>query len=485
MVFVIILNILSILTVAVIGLTRGVERTLPVAAFLLMLFPEESKIPVSGLFDLTTQRLITITLIFLCFLARKPVNEPASKLPLKSEILILTFWWLLSVANSVVFSISLKTVLSQIFDYFTIYYIYWKYVSSANTVKKILFGMVGGVIVCSVFGAIEAYSGWRVLFLFPRLFHGFDLGPGPAIRVKSTFAHAILFGGALALAIPMALYLLSITKGHRQKIFLWAGTLLMFLCIYKTGSRGPWLALSLSLGLLVVFCRQNLRKYLAITFLLTVTVLLVRPGVSDTLLNTYAQTKDPESERGMSYQWRYALYRIANRELSKSPSRALWGYGPESFRSLQLTDEFQGHTVDFVSCDSSIAQLMIETGYVGLLLVALLLFRAAARAYRSYRELPAPFNTPCIVFFVNMAAFYFLMTNVAIFSWGQQTYILWIGIAMSYAYPRLVEAKNPGQEQNGALARVNIVGHIAGAPVNPYAPRLSSLGRALAGSSHD
>jgi O-antigen ligase/polysaccharide polymerase Wzy-like membrane protein len=469
MAFIITLDVAAVAALVLIALVKGFEHVLPVAAFLLMLFPEESKIPIPGLFDLTSQRLITITLIILCCISRKPVNRPPEKLPLKLGILMLTFWWLLSAGNSVVFSISLKAVLSQVYDFFAVYYIYWKYVSTTNTVKKILGGMVAGIIVCSVLGAIEAYSSWSVLSLFPLTAHRFgDTGvaltnTGPTLRAQSTFGHPILFGGALALTIPMAFYLLSVTEGLWRKVLLWAGTFLMFLCLYKTGSRGPWLACGFSLGVLAVFCPRNIRRYVVMIALLTMTVLVVRPGIWDTILNTYRQTQDPESLRGVSYQWRYALFRIANRELSKSASRAVWGYGPESFYYLHLTGEFQGQIVPFESCDSSVAELMIETGYGGFLIAAMLLLGAAARAYRKYRELPAPLDTPCMVFFVIMVAFCFLMTNAAIFGWGQQTYILWIVIALSCAYPSLVKAKNPNREQSEAWERAKIGDQFLGA----------------------
>ena len=42
---------------------NGFESTLPLATFLLILFPVESQIAIPGLFDLTTQRLIVLTLL--------------------------------------------------------------------------------------------------------------------------------------------------------------------------------------------------------------------------------------------------------------------------------------------------------------------------------------------------------------------------------------------------------------------------------------
>src|SRR2546422_10953800 len=47
---------------------KGVEQALPFLAFFMVLIPNESKIPLPGLFDLTTQRLVLVTVTALYFL---------------------------------------------------------------------------------------------------------------------------------------------------------------------------------------------------------------------------------------------------------------------------------------------------------------------------------------------------------------------------------------------------------------------------------
>src|SRR2546422_11334044 len=47
---------------------KGVEQALPFLAFFMVLIPNESKIPLPGLFDLTTQRLVLVTVTVLYFL---------------------------------------------------------------------------------------------------------------------------------------------------------------------------------------------------------------------------------------------------------------------------------------------------------------------------------------------------------------------------------------------------------------------------------
>ncbi len=457
MILVIAIDVVVVALLFVVALTKGFERSLPLATFLMMLFPVESQIRLPGLFDLTTQRLIVVVLIVLYFTVGRDQNKSGQRerLPLKYLLILLIGWMLFSSMNSVVRAVSFKSTLSQLLDFTVPYYIYAKTVSKVETVNKILFGFVAAMFVCSIFGYLEIYQNWFVMSLFPPAPHRFtgafgDLGDR-GVRAQSTFGHAILFGAALAMAIPLALHLLTVCKTKARKVFLWAAILVMFLNIYKTGSRGPWLALVLSLGILFFLGRNAVRKYLTVIFVLTATVLIAMPGVWNTINNLYLETTDPNTAQGASYEWRYALYGIAKRELSKDLGRALWGFGPESFYYLGLEGEFQGGIWKFQSCDSAVVELLMDTGCIGFLVAATLLLKAATAAFRSFRSLPSPANSLCLVLFANICAFCFLMTNVELFAWGQQAYMLWILIALAMIYPGL-EHKDPTTNKRRELA---------------------------------
>jgi hypothetical protein len=172
---------------------------------------------------------------------------------------------------------------------------------------------------------------------------------------------------------------------------------------------------------------------------LVIAVCIVRPGVWDTLRNTYFDTLDPDSARGSSYEYRYTLMRVGREALAQDLGRAAWGFGPESYYYLGLEgeDPETGHTVTYDSCDSAIVEIMVETGYVGLFLVVLLLLRAALFSLRGFARVSKPANLLCLIFLINIVAYAFMMLSVENFGWGQQTYMLWIILATSMAYPRL------------------------------------------------
>jgi hypothetical protein len=443
MILVILLDLLVVVALLYTCARKGFEQTLPLAAFFLIVFPEESKVPLMGLFDVTTQRLVTLVLLGLALAVGSRGDSPPRRAPLKIWIIAIVLWWAVATANSIAFSDSLKALLSLLLDYLVIYFIFVKYVSSVETLRRILFGVVSGLVVCSVFGVIEAYGNWSVIALFPTEIHRFAasgslyVDDARGIRIQSTFGHPILFGSALAMGIPMALYLLANEEKLARKVFLWIGLLLMFASIFKTSSRGPWIALGLSVLPFLFVGQKKMRKYILTICLLAGLVLVVRPGVWETIWNDYVSTVDEHSSQGQSYQYRYELYSLVMQKLDESPGRAIWGYGPQSFPYLHLSGTIDGRGMAFVSCDSSIAALLAETGYAGLAAMGIFLGYVLLTAFRGYRSLSFPRNQICLLIFANLSAFYFEMTNVAILGWGQQTILLWVLIAMTMIYPSL------------------------------------------------
>ena len=437
---------------------RGVENALPTAAFFLILLPEEAKVPIAGLFDITSQRFVTLVLLGLVLTQKKAAGRSYLPMPIQGTVIAISLWWALSASASVALTESLKALLALLLDYLTIYYIFATNISSLQTIRRVLVGSVAGLFVSSVFGVIEAYGGWSVVSLFPTEIHRFGASGGlylddaRGIRIQSTFGHPILFGSALALGIPITLYLLSNVKKKTERLWLWSGLLLMFVCIFKTSSRGPWLALGSSLMLFLVFGSKQLKKYVAVIVLLAITAVIVRPGVGQTLLDDYLSTVDDHSSQGQSYQYRYALYELVMQKLALDPARMVWGYGQQSFPYLHLSGTIDGRGMEFVSCDSSIAALLVETGYAGLLLMGSFLLYVLFIAGWTYKSLKQPYDQLPLLFFANLSAFYFEMTNVAILGWGQQTIMLWMTMALTLIYPRLVSQQQASKQRQLRVA---------------------------------
>jgi hypothetical protein len=443
MALIVAIDLIMVGALVAIALTKGLERTLPFFVFLLIVIPEECKIQFSGLFDLSTQRLLLVTFCSLYLILPKPIGpSPFRKTPLRWLIAAQVIWCLISTADSIVPVISIKKMLSEVVEYYLLYYLVVKSISHLRTVHKVLGAVLIAVLVASAFGAVEAYTGWGVGQFFPHSYGGaggLDIDVARGLRARSTFPDPILLGVAIAMAVPLALFFLSSAKAFSMRAGLWLGIMLMFLTIYKTVSRGPWFALALSLTLLLLYSSPGLRSAIAKIALLTALVLLIRPGVWDSVRNILVDTQDPNSPLGLSYQYRFVLFDLATGALNRDAERALWGYGIESFVSVGLTAPVFGEQIDrpFRSCDSTWINFMVETGYVGLGLMCALLLTPAVLCLQDVRNVPGDRRYLSWVLFVMLVGYYFMMTNVEIYSWGQNGYMLWVVIALSLVYGRL------------------------------------------------
>src|SRR5690242_14111647 len=122
MTLVVLIDVCAVCLLISFAIRKGFESTLPLAAFLLILFPVESQIYLPGLFDLTTQRIVLITLAGLYMIyGRKRQGSRMHKVELAYSMVILIAWMVVSSANSVVPTVSLKSVLSQCLDLFLPY----------------------------------------------------------------------------------------------------------------------------------------------------------------------------------------------------------------------------------------------------------------------------------------------------------------------------------------------------------------------------
>lgn len=421
-------------------LAKGLEDALPVAAFFCVLVPPAARLPLGGIFELSPQRIILLVLLGGFALWRRPAAQVKST-PLKWLIAAQVVWALVSTADSIVPEASAKKLLAEVLEYYLLYIIYVRTVSSVRTIYRILYAFICALFICSIFGDIDAYLGWDVMSIFPSQSSRIMLALGLTAsrgRVASTFPHPILFGTALALGITIALHLLKTAKLPRAA-FLWSAILLMFMNIYKTRSRGAWLGLILALVMLLVLERGKVRKYILVIGALTVFVLVVRPGVYQSLMDIYRASFDAKwgNLEGLSVDYRFELRRVAQAALARDFRRQLWGYGMESFVDLQLEGELGGHRFPFLSCDSAWLELMVETGYVGLFLIAILLLRPAFLAWKDFRRLPHKDRSLSLTLLVTLTVYYFMMLSVDMYGWGQEANMLWILIAMSIVYSRL------------------------------------------------
>jgi O-antigen ligase len=416
----------------------GIEGTLAYATLLITILPDECRIEVPVL-NLHAHRIVVVVLAVLFFRAARKRSNPS--LPLKGLIKLHLLWVLISTCSSIVFWVSVKQGLAQLIEYYFLYYVFVRTITRTQTIFHILYAFVTAMTLCSFLGLLEVYARWSILSIFPaetRSIYGtlfyemFDRG----IRSRATFVHPIHFASALAMVIPFAFYLLTLSGNTTvRKVFLNVSLAAMFWALYKTGSRGPWLAAALGIFVLVAFAASKIRRRVIAVGALGVVLMIVRPGIWETLVNMYNSTFDPASRMGSSYEYRPILFRTVKEVLHDNVSRALVGYGLGSFREKGLVLKmpgFRGHR--WYTCDSTWILFWYETGYVGLFILAAILLRPAYCAWRDFRRLPKSDRYLSLVFVCSMLTFYVVMASVAIYGWGQNGHMLWIIIASAASY---------------------------------------------------
>lgn len=446
--FILAIDLIVVGVLVAMSLNRGCERALPFFAFVLVFCPKESQIPIPGLFLLNTWRVAIATFTILYFALRKSSNGARpllARTPLKLLIALHVLWCVVSTANSVFPVQSIKQALTQAIEYYLMYYVLTHTITSARTIHKILAAMVIAVGVAALIGVFEAYTTWRITQWFPVAQHDFNFAPtmeGRGDRIISTFSNFSLFGAAIAFAIVDVFYLLQLAKRGLHRVLLWTALVIMFWCIYKTVTRGPWLALIIGIALLVAHCPARTRKRILFIAAFCVAVFVIRPGVWQTVKDLYVNTlsTDPNNVYASSYEYRWALWHVGADALSKEPARTFYGYGMGTFYDLHLVAPFNTNPAyPFESCDEAWVLQMVETGYVGLALIASLLVLPALLTLRNLRRIPKPHRFLCWVLFINLVQYYFMMTNVEIYGWAQTGYMLWMWISILMVYPPLVQ----------------------------------------------
>jgi hypothetical protein len=438
---------LAIVIALIVSGRRRLENALPLFCFFLILMPLEAKLVIPSLFDINIMRVSLLTLLGLFLVQRKKVYR--EKLPLIKLMYMHVGWAFCSTMYSLSFATSIKQLLAQLVEFYLMYYLLLRIITNIETIHKMLYAMSIAVGICCIFSIFEVYASWSILRIFPAsnwITYNGGLDPlyselGRGLRVRATFPHPILFGDALAISIILSLYLLGYWAKGKRRLFLWISLILMFWAIYKTQSRGPWLATVICSFLLFLMVRRRIRKYLITAAAMALVVLVARPGIWQSIDALYQASTDPTQPVGTSYLYRHALADSIEGAVQKEPGRFLLGYGLGTFRVLGLEVNFLGETKRWYTCDNNWAAFLYETGYVGLILIGMLLFCPLILAFRSYWKLPKPESTLSGVLFICIAGFYFLMVSVAAYSWGQQGYMNWILISMSISLPAIAQKR--------------------------------------------
>jgi O-Antigen ligase len=429
--FVIIGCLIWIIRETVQDLRRGIRAALT----LFVIVPQQLHISISGVPDLSIQRLTL--LFFLPFLPRLLRESSGWRhIPFIFSLLALAGVQLISMFFSVAFELSLKLFLSFFCEVLLFYVIVSSSIRDWDDVVSLVRAISRGLVVVAILATIEKYWDFNAFESLTAVPVTSEWG------VVATYPHRILFGYAMAMAVPLMLLWTTWATNKRSRSLSWLALMLVVGACYFSTSRGPWMAAALAgVGLMLFNGAESIRK-LVILLLLAVLVCIVRPGVWDSISGLSKQTFETGTVKATSYDYRWKLWGIAYSEIEKSPQRLLFGYGGQSTETMDLSRYF-GHeeggtavTIGFTSWDNNMACYLIEFGIVGFSLEMFIYFIVIRRLILNLRQADGDLRRLLAAITASCLVYVFALSNVYIFA-PQLNYLFWTLVALGTAVVRL------------------------------------------------
>ena len=397
------------------------------------------RIPLPGaLPELTIHRIVIISLfvVWIRITNRKTISE----VPLARHIFVWSGIAMLSLLGSIDHSTSIKRYFDYVLEFFLLYFILSTTIQNREQALRILRSACLGLFIVAALAFLERYAGINVVERF-ILTEAVPLGD-----VTSTYRHRILLGTGMAMAWPLAFWSSQNANSGKSRRRFWICLLAVLAACYFSRSRGPWLAAVLAAAVLFVFGSVLARKRLLFIASLGALLLLARPGVLATITGLAEATVDTESLKGGTFLYRLELWKVALSEISKSPWRLLFGFGPGAGASQSVVWDLSYRDKDFVvtSWDNDFAYALYQYGFLGFF-ATVALYGTISWRLLSYGRSPRGQDRDL---FISLAActlvLFFMMSNVMIFA-RQLYYLLWtvtaIGFTLKIAASSEPEAK--------------------------------------------
>jgi hypothetical protein len=420
-------------------LRRDYAKGLALGTFWCVLMPGALRMELPGLLpDLTLQRMILLSLATFWFLGAGAA-ERNERVPLMRFF----FWWsavnAVSLATGLDFVAGVKRYLEFVLEVVLFYWLASKTLTRNEDAFRVVRAICWSLAVVAVFAALEKYTGSNIVDRFYP-----DLAGTP---VRSTYPHRILLGTVMSMGWPLVLaWVLNSQAGPMKRVLLWGSCFLQIAGCYFANSRGPWLA-TVGAGLvLVALGSTRVRKAVAVLAFLGIVGLIARPGVLETITSRAQATLDSDSLKGGNFQYRLELWKVAFSEISKSPWRFLFGYGPASGSAADLKWDlsYRNESEEIWSWDSDLAYCLFQSGVVGLGVTLGLYGSLLFGVLRVWRRAELPERDILAGVIAALCVYVFMLTNVLMFA-KQTPYLFWGLVAVGFML-NAQRAAQPAQE---------------------------------------
>jgi hypothetical protein len=439
-------------------LSRDLPSGMRLILGLLVFLPDSIRIGLpAGLPQLTIHRILIVVAFIFLIKNRSPDRR---RWPIPNIRLVLLFGLsqLVSLCIATQFVPGLKGVFSYAIEVVLFYVLITEYVQTESDIVRLLSSICYGLFAVAVVATIDKYLKIDLVEIFLP-FRSSEWKEG----ITATYPHRILLGYAMVMGLPLSLALSTHIKEITQRRVMNGIAILLIGATYFSMSRGAWIGLGVGVVGLVLVGGRSMQKKLIIIAALAAALLILRPGVKETIRDSYLETVDEDTVKGGSYEYRWQLWGVAWKEIQVSTERLLFGFGPVSTESMDLTDYFRGREgysssmtiLGYTSWDNNYASDLIELGVVGLTFEAILHFSIVWILINNWRKsdpknrvLQGAIMIACLIFML-------AMTNVFIFS-PQLKYLFWTLVAVGSNFSRFHAIQHRQHEPEGGLSELQV-----------------------------
>jgi polysaccharide biosynthesis protein PslJ len=312
-------------------------------------------------------------------------------------------------------------------SFLLVFYLIVSVVRTREHVDRIVRMLVGGGAIVAALSIVESWTGYNafdhldgVLPLLQHVDAPESSERGGKLRVMGSAQGSIALGAALAMMLPLAVYL-----GLRtRRWFWWAASALLALGALATLSRTSILMLIVIVVVLFWLRPRQVRRLWPVLLPAVVVVQLLLPGTMGTIRSSFfpkegllAQQSENAGSRGSG---RVADLGPALDEFSQTPIFGQ-GYGTR----LTGRDKQNAQILD-----DQWLKTLLETGLVGALAWLWIFSRSIRRLARAAKEDQSPDGLLFVAFAASITAFAIGMVLFDAFAFIQVTFILFILLAL-------------------------------------------------------
>jgi hypothetical protein len=413
--------------------------------FVLVAAPDTIAIVIASEFPvITIHRVVLMLMLFKCA-GKGTLTYRVGNAPFWRLLLLMAGCYSISTILSPFFIISFKRYLYFLIETLGLFWIVFTSLQHREDAGRLLRSVGLAFTSVSVIAILERYFGLEVIYFFPNPRETdsarFFWASGTSGDITSTYPHRILLGLSCALGALKHLLDLAQSSNWRDSRWPLVQALVCLAALYFSVSRGPWLAFLLGWLLMTALVKGRAIKWGVVIGILTLLLLLIRPGVWTTISDLSSSTLDSETVKGSSFDWRFIVIKTALNEISRAGIiNSLFGYGGGSqiMGNFGTAEIYPGIWLPIRSWDCEYAIVLYERGIVGVALYISLGILALVRIAKKIKIDKDAASLPVLTYcFVGLAAILFAKTNVDVYA-SQLVYVetCILGISSRYLCER-------------------------------------------------